>query len=62
MLAQRLMWWSNISPALGKRLVFAGVHGRNRWTDGRPEQTEVNQHAPTSVYRGGDIIITIIKT
>ena len=71
MLAQCHRRWANISTALGQCLVFAGetplrrcLNDRNRWTDWtdsdrHTEQTEVNQHVPTSVYRGGDITILL---
>ena len=66
--AQYCRQGANISPALGQRLVFAGVTSAASTStctietagqterDRHTEQTEVNQHVPTSVYRGGDII------
>ena len=59
-LAQRRRLWTNISPALGQRLVFARTTpwpiGTAGQTGRHSKQTEVNQHVPTSFYRGGDII------
>ena len=65
MLAQRRRRWTNISKALGQRLVFAGATsacmketaGSRTERDRNTKQTEVNQHISTSVYIGGDIIM-----
>ena len=51
--------WANISPALGHCLVFEHLHDRKCRTEmngtqthRNTEQTNVNQYAPTSVYKG----------
>ena len=62
MLVRRRRQWASISLVLGQRLVFDGLHDKKRWTemigthrlterDRNTEQTEGNQHVPTSVCK-----------
>ena len=61
MLGQRRRRWVNISPALGKRLVFDRLHDKMCWTemngtltdrDSQTERTQVRQYVSSAVYRG----------